>query len=106
MKYRKKIITDDIEKTIKDTCHAIEVGYEINFVEIGLDLDHIHFLVQGIPSMSITQMIKIIKNITAKEIFTKHPEVKKQLWGDNFWTRHCSQRFLRNKIASAKNRKE
>lgn len=86
VKYRKKILTEEIEKTIKDTCHGIEVGYEINFVEIGLDLDHIHFLVQGIPNMSITQIIKIIKSITAREIFKRHPKVKKQLWGGNLWT--------------------
>lgn len=36
--------------------------------------------------MSIMQIIKIIKSITAKEIFQKHREVKKQLWGGNFWT--------------------
>ena len=86
VKYRKKIITENIENIIKETCEGIEVGYEIKFIEIGLDLDHIHFLIQGIPSMSITQIIKIIKSITAKEIFKKHSEVKKQLWGGNFWT--------------------
>ena len=86
VKYRKKIITEDIENTIKEICEGIEVGYEIKFIEIGLDIDHIHFLIQGIPSMSITQMIKIIKSITAKEVFKRHPELKKQLWGGNFWT--------------------
>ena len=36
--------------------------------------------------MSVTQIITILKSITAKEIFKKHPEVKKQLWGGEFWT--------------------
>lgn len=86
VKYRKKTITDEVEKSIKDICDGIEVGYEIKFIEIGLDLDHIHFLIQGIPSMSITQMIKIIKSITSKEIFKRHPQTKQQLWGGNLWT--------------------
>ncbi len=86
VKYRKKIITENIENTIKEICEDIEIGYEIKFIEIGLDIDHIHFLIQGIPSMSIIQMIKIIKSVTTKEIFKRHSEVKKQLWGGNFWT--------------------
>lgn len=86
IKYRKKIITKEIEETIKNVCcNGIEMGYEIKFIEIGLDLDHIHFLIQGIPSMSITQIIKIIKSITAREVFKKHLEIKKELYGGNLW---------------------
>ena len=29
----------------------------------------------------------MVKSITAKEIFRLHPEVKKQLWGGEFWTK-------------------
>ena len=35
---------------------------------------------------SPTQIIRTVKSITAKQIFQKHPEVKKLLWGGNFWT--------------------
>ena len=38
------------------------------------------------PNYSSTQIIKIVKSITAKEVFARCPEVKKQLWGGNFWT--------------------
>jgi REP element-mobilizing transposase RayT len=87
VKYRLKIITKDIENLIKEVCRNIEICYEIQFIEIGLDLDHIHFLIQGIPDMNISKMITLIKSLTAKEIFKKYPEIKKQyLWGSNFWT--------------------
>ena len=86
VKYRKKLVTDEVEKTIKNICEGIEVGYEIKFIEIGLDLDHIHFLIQGIPNMSVAQIVNKIKSITAREIFKIHPEIKKQLYGGNFWT--------------------
>ncbi|MBO4956759.1 MAG: IS200/IS605 family transposase [Rickettsiales bacterium] len=75
VKYRKKVLTKDIEETIKDACcNGIELGYEIKFIEIGLDLDHIHFLIQSVPNLSITQIIKIIKSITTREIFKKYPK--------------------------------
>ena len=71
---------------MKETCKGIEIGYEIIFVEIGMEEDHVHFLVQGIPTMPVSRIVTVIKSITAREIFKKHPEVKKILWGGNLWT--------------------
>lgn len=58
----------------------------MHFVEIGTDDDHIHFLVQSVPKYSPAKIITIIKSITAKEVFKRHPEVKKELWGGEFWS--------------------
>jgi len=66
----------------------MEIGqrYEIDFVEIGTDRDHVHFLVQSVPTYSPTKIVRMIKSITAREIFQRVPTVKKQLWGGEFWT--------------------
>jgi len=72
--------------TIKEVCGEIEKRYDVRFLEIGTDKDHVHFLVQAMPDKSPSQIIRIIKSITAKEVFRKHTEVKKQLWGGEFWT--------------------
>ena len=85
-KYRRKVFTKEIEKSLIEVCIDIGIRYEINFIEIGNDEDHIHFLVQGIPSMPISKIVQVIKSITAREIFSKHKEVKKLLWGGNLWT--------------------
>jgi len=86
VKYRKKIIGEGISIFIKEICLEIGQKYEIIFIEIGTDEDHIHFLVQSIPTMAIDQIVRTIKSITAREVFRKFPEVKKELWGGNFWT--------------------
>jgi len=67
-------------------CLEISRRYEIHFVEIGMDDDHVHFLIQSVPVLSITRIVTIIKSITAKEIFKRHQEVKKLLWGGHLWT--------------------
>ena len=85
-KYRRKIFDEEVDKTLKDVCLEISDRYEIYFVEIGNDLDHVHFLVQSVPALSVTRIVTIIKSITAREIFAKHKEVKKVLWGGNLWT--------------------
>ena len=85
-KYRKVIFSDDIDNTLRDVCIEISNRYDIIFLEIGTDKDNVHFLVQSVPKLSPTQIIRTIKSITAKEIFLKHPEVKKKLWGGQFWS--------------------
>jgi len=56
------------------------------FSRIGTDKDHIHFLLQSVPTYTVTRLVMMIKSITAKQVFKQHPEVKKQLWGGEFWS--------------------
>ena len=86
IKYRRMIINEEIDRTLKDICLELEEKYEIYFQEIGADKDHVHFLVQTVPSYSPSEVVKKIKGITGKEIFKRCPEVKKELWGGQFWT--------------------
>ena len=85
-KYRRKIFIDEVEKTLKEVCIEISKRYEITFIEIGNDEDHVHYLVQGVPIQSPKAIVQTIKSITAREIFRLHPEVKKMLWGGQIWT--------------------
>jgi REP element-mobilizing transposase RayT len=64
----------------------ISERYEIHFVEIGHEENYVHFLVQSVPTMSVEKIIRVIKSITAIELFRLHPEVKQKLWGGSFWT--------------------
>lgn len=85
-KYRRKVFTAEVEDTLKEVCLGISERYEIRFLEIGSDVDHVHFLVQSVPTITIREVVTTIKSITARMIFKKHPEVKKLLWGGRFWT--------------------
>lgn len=71
---------------MKEICLEISKRYEIRFLEIGVDKDHVHFLIQSIPRMSPPQIITMVKSLTAREIFKRNPDVKRQLWGGEFWT--------------------
>ena len=86
-KYRRVVFTEDVDAHLKDVCLEIAKRYEIQFVEIGTDHDHVHFLIQSVPSYSPTQIARIVKSITAREIFQRVPSVKKLLWGGEFWSK-------------------
>ena len=85
-KYRRVIFDDSVDKILIQTCKEIGRRYEINIVEIGTDGDHVHFLIQSIPMLAPTTIAKIIKSITAREIYRLCPQVKKKLWGGNIWS--------------------
>ena len=85
-KYRRAVIDKDVDEVLRDVCLEIEKRYQVKFLEIGTDKDHVHFLVQSVPTYSVTRVVTIIKSLTAREIFRRCPQVKKQLWGGEFWT--------------------
>jgi putative transposase len=66
-------------------CLDIAKRYELIFLEIGTDNDHVHFLLQSVPMCSVTKLLTLIKSLTAREIFRRCLQVKKQLWGGEFW---------------------
>ncbi len=86
IKYRRKVLTEDVSASLVSVCLEISYRYEIHFLEVGCDDDHVHFLIQSVPLLSPKKIVNTIKSLTAREIFRLHPEVKRFLWGGKFWT--------------------
>ncbi len=85
-KYRRAVFDQKVDGVVKAVCLEIEKRYQVKFLEIGVDRDHVHFLVQTIPAYSVTRRVTILKSVTAREVFRQCPQVKKQLWGGEFWS--------------------
>ena len=86
IKYRRRVITAEVSQTLKEVCLEISDRYEIYFIEIGTDEDHVHLLVQSVPTLSVDKIVRVIKSLAARIVLTEHPEIKKELWGGSFWT--------------------
>ena len=85
-KYRRVVFDKDVDEVLKKACLEIERRYQVKFIEIGTDKDHVHFLVQSVPTYAVTKIVTMIKSLSAREIFRRCPMVKKQLWGGELWT--------------------
>jgi REP element-mobilizing transposase RayT len=85
-KYRRVVFDNQVDNVLQEICLDIEKRYQVKFLEIGTDRDHVHFLVQSVPTYNVTKVVTVIKSITAREIFKRCPQVKRQLWGGEFWT--------------------
>lgn len=78
-KYRRAVFDESVDEVLKVVCLDIELRYQLKFLEIGTDKDHVHFLVQSVPTYSVTKIVTLIKSLTAREVFRRCPQVKKLL---------------------------
>jgi REP element-mobilizing transposase RayT len=85
-KYRRLVINEEVDTYLKDVCVSISKRYEIRFLEIGTEGDHVHFLIQSVPMYSPTKIAMKVKSLTAKQILSNFPTVKEELWGGEFWS--------------------
>lgn len=56
-KYRREVFSQGVEQTLKETCKGIEERFEMKFIEIGTDEDHVHFMIQSVPMMTAKRII-------------------------------------------------
>ncbi len=86
VKYRRKVLTQEIESYLNDLARMIaeEKGFTIKQFEVG-DKDHIHVFVSAPPKLSITSIVKYLKGISGRKLFEKFPELRTELWNGELW---------------------
>lgn len=85
-KYRRVVIDEKVDMVVVEACKEIAMRYEMHFLEIGTDRDHVHFLIQSVPTYAPTKIARVVKSLTARAVFARAPYVKKKLWGGEFWS--------------------
>jgi putative transposase len=85
VKYRRKILVGKIEASLKQI--LLEIAEEKKFLikEMECDSDHVHIFVSAKPKIAPAYIYKMLKGISARRLFIKHPEIKKKLWGGHLW---------------------
>jgi len=86
-KYRHKVFSEPYREAIKTIIHKIGFDYDIDIVELEIPADHIHMVVRGEPKMSPSQIMQVVKSISAREFFKLFPDIKtRYFWGGKLWT--------------------
>jgi REP element-mobilizing transposase RayT len=98
IKYRRIVIDEKVDKVIKEVSMELEFRYDLYFLEVGTNLDHIHFLIQSVPDYSVTKIVRTVKSIIAREVYRQCAEVKEQLWGGGFLVKVIIQIQLGNTV--------
>ena len=86
-KYRRKVFVEPYRSVLKGIIEQIGYDYNIEIVELEVPTDHIHMVVRSEPKVSPSDIMQIIKSISARQFFRLHPEIKKKyFWGGKLWT--------------------
>ena len=87
IKYRKGLFKDEkYTKTVVSILKGLEERYHLKFETVGFDEDHVHFMILSVPQYSLSRIFQIVKSITAIQLFKRHPDLKNELWGGEFWS--------------------
>ena len=82
IKYRRKVIDDDISNRLKEIFE-----YNVTLEEWNHDKDHIHLLFRGSPNTEISKFLNAYKSASSRLIKKEYPAIRKQLWKEYFWSR-------------------
>jgi putative transposase len=86
-KYRHKVFHEPYRTTLKNIIEKIGYDYNIDIVELEIPVDHIHMVVRTEPRFSPSDIMQVIKSISARQFFKSYPDIKKKyFWGGKLWT--------------------
>lgn len=86
VKYRKKIINNDISNRLREIFNDISPKYNVTLDEWNHDIDHIHILFRGQPNSEISKFINAYKSASSRLIKKEYPQICKSLWKEMFWS--------------------
>ncbi len=99
-KYRKWILRGDIQERVKNIFEEISRNHEFEIEAMEIAEDHVHIFLSFPPRYSISRVVGMMKSISGSVIFKEHPEVKKQLWGGQFWEDGYFVRTVGDKVTA------
>ena len=86
VKYRHKVIINEIESRLKDILNKIAEDNNFTIEEMETDKDHIHLLIECTPQHYIPDIMKALKGVSARLLMKEHGIILKQkLWGGHLW---------------------
>ena len=99
-KYRKWVLEGAIRERVRELLSEIAAhhGFEMEALEV--DKDHVHLFLSFPPRYSISAVVRLLKAVSAKEIRDEFPEVRKQLWGGEFWEDGYFVRTVGDKVTA------
>ena len=86
VKYRRKVIDNDISKRAKEIFEYISEGYGITLEEWNHDKDHVHVMFRAKPSSELSKFINAYKSASSRLLKKEHPEIREKLWKEAFWS--------------------
>lgn len=99
-KYRKWVLRGDIREKVEAMFLEIAQNHDFEIDTMEVAQDHVHIFLSFPPRYSISRVVGVLKSISASVVFRDHPEVKRELWGGEFWEDGYFARTVGDKVTA------
>jgi putative transposase len=99
-KYRAKILGGEVGEYLKEVFRQVAEEYEFCILNIAIMDDHVHILIEAPPSYSPSELVQVLKSISARELFKKFPKMRKMMWSGKIWNEGYFVRSIGDKLTS------
>ena len=99
-KYRKNILDREVSDYLKVVFNKIAEEYDFRIDTMEVMEDHVHVFVEVPPRYSPARVVQVMKSISAREVFSKFPDLRKQLWAGELWNDGYFVRSVGDKVTA------
>ena len=85
-KYRRRVLEEPLATRLTQLLHQACEVKAWGLIELNVQPDHVHLLVQVSPSEAVADVVNLLKGGTARRLRVEFPELEEFLWGDSFWS--------------------
>lgn len=99
-KYRAHILGGEVSRYLKEVFARIAEEYEFHIDTMEVMEDHVHIFIEAPPSYSPAQLVQVLKSISAKELYKKFPDMRKEMWSGKIWNEGYFVRSVGDKVTT------
>jgi putative transposase len=99
-KYRAHILGGEVNQFLKEVFQHIAEEYELHILRVAIMEDHVHLLIEAPPSYSPSEIVQVMKSISARELFKKFPKMRKLMWSGRIWNEGYFVRSIGDKLTT------
>ncbi len=99
-KYRVRILGGEVSEYLKEVFEQIAEEYEFYIDTMEVMEDHVHMFVEAPPSYSPSELVQIMKSISAREVYKKFPKMRKAMWSGKIWNEGYFVRSVGDKVTA------
>jgi putative transposase len=105
-KYRKRILKGALAMRIEELLRECAECNDWQIVELNIQLDHVHMILQFKPDISISKIVQLFKGKSSIIVRREFKELKEVYWGKSFWgdgffvetVGHCDLKTIKNYV--------
>ena len=99
-KYRKDILDKEVSEYLKAAFNKVAEEYDFRIDTMEVMEDHVHIFIEVPPRYSPARVVQVMKSISAREVFSKFPDLRKQLWAGELWNDGYFVRSVGDKVTA------